>query len=167
MPVEQIIERCYDLRVEWVALPEGTGEMVLGALDPNQQTIFMNEAHAETVLARIGPLNFTFAHELGHWLYDAVPPEQQSLMPEASEVFCRGGEVQDDTTRIRETNANKFAAALLLPTDLVRREARPDLDRAAVRGLAARWGVSQAALRIRLSELGYVEQEDGLFSSWS
>ena len=61
--------------------------------------------------------------------------------------------------RIRELNANKFAAHLLLPDDLVRRanidEVLKDLP-----GTAKRWQVSRTTLRIRLQDLGFIGEHN-------
>jgi Zn-dependent peptidase ImmA (M78 family) len=107
----------------------------------------------------IGPLRFTLAHELGHWLYDA---DRESTLFDHP-VFCRRL-APSDPRHVREVNANKLAAALLLPSDLVR--AAVGRSRALVgpparlpsasqlNALARKWGVSRQALRIRLEELG-------------
>ena len=57
-----------------------------------------------------------------------------------------------------EIEANQFAASLLMPTDLVKREvqalqAKPLLDQH-VALLAKRFGVSEHAMTIRLTRLG-------------
>ena len=61
--------------------------------------------------------------------------------------------------RIREVNANKLAAHLLLPEDLVRQsniaEVLGDLP-----GTAKGWQVSRTALQIRLQELGLIQERD-------
>jgi Zn-dependent peptidase ImmA (M78 family) len=155
VPVDLIIERCYGLMIEWQVLDEEPGDVILGALDPKAKTIVLNETHADTVLAHVGPTSFTFAHELGHWVYDAVPPEQGQLFDAAAETFCRGAADVDPVTRIREVNANKFAAALLMPEGLVRECLPESLTYSVVGALARQWGVSRRALEIRLETLGY------------
>ncbi len=64
-----------------------------------------------------------------------------------------------ESLRIREMNANKFAAHLLLPEHLVR---AADLDRVLgdFRTIASRWGVSQQTLQIRLDTLGLLDDFD-------
>ncbi len=157
VPVEQIIERCYRLRICWEPLPERLGEIVLGALDTRARTILMNETHAGSVLRRLGPANFTFGHELGHWVYDAIPPEQGLLFDEEGErVLCEGTPELPDPARLREVNANKFAACLLMPRHLVLRQLPDDLSSGALEQCADAWGVSRQTLGIRLRELGLV-----------
>ena len=106
----------------------------------------------------IGPESFTLAHELGHWVYDAVSPDQMELFaPESERVLCRspGASSIHESERIREINANGFAAALLLPEDLLRSALTdPIVDREHMVDMAGRFGVSITALTIRLRELG-------------
>ncbi|MHB1582402.1 MAG: ImmA/IrrE family metallo-endopeptidase [Acidimicrobiales bacterium] len=134
--------------------PEGT--TILGALDPATGTVRLNERHLELFDSVIGPERFTYAHELGHWLYDAVDGRTQASLfdvPEAP-VLCRSAGT-GESADIREVNANGFAAALLLPEGLLRAAlAGPFESLASFNDAAARWGVSRMTLRIRLEKLG-------------
>lgn len=159
VPVEQIVEATCDLSIEVVALEEGPGERVLGALDPTSRTIYLNQRHIEFFGTWVGPERFTVAHELGHWRYDAVDPSQQQLplSDDGGRVFCR--HVDDagigPAARLREVNANGFASCLLLPSDLVRAEVAARFESwSALRERANDWGVSGTTLRIRLEALG-------------
>ena len=62
-----------------------------------------------------------------------------------------------DDGRIREVNANKLAAHLLLPEDLVRQANLDEVLRDLV-GTASRWQVSRTALEIRLRELDLIRE---------
>ena len=156
IPIELIVEQTYELSVVYDIIREPGGTMILGALDPRRRTIVMNEAHLELFEEIIGPDRFTLAHELAHWVYDADDPNQMSFeFPDTeTQVFCldRGATALPEGDRIREMNANKLAAALLLPTELVMKEA-PRLAGADLRRLAQTWGVSHQTLTIRLDEL--------------
>ena len=158
MPVERIVEDQFDLRILWEDLDEPPGELILGALEPKTRTICLNERHQDLLLQFIGPYQFTLGHELGHWLYDAGHPDQLSLLSESDAVvFCRQPSQREvNPGRLREVNANKFATCLLMPAHLIRAAVRQPLGSSVeeVRALAASWGVSQTALRIRLEELG-------------
>lgn len=161
VPVERILEDHFDLRILWETLDEAPGEAVLGALEPKTRTVYLNERHQDVLLDCIGPYQFTLGHELGHWVYDAGDPDQLSLLPDPDNaVFCRRPSRQEVLTpeRLREVNANKFAACLLMPAHLVRSAVRPLGSSAEQLALAAAWGVSQAALRIRLEELGILDR---------
>jgi hypothetical protein len=156
VPIERIVEATYELNIEWDDLDEPPDQKILGALSPSTQTIFMNSRHLPMFERWVGPERFTLAHELAHWIYDADDPAQGTLdFGQASEVFCRRDDtsVLDNTTRIREQNANALAAHILLPDDLVLAH---DLDAvlADLSGTAYAWGVSQETLRIKLQRLG-------------
>jgi hypothetical protein len=161
VPIELIIESTYEITVDWDEIPEPEETMILGALHPSSRRIVMNTRHDELFGRVIGPERFTLAHELGHWIYDADDPAQGAfdLLP-AADQFCywrEGGQLSDDL-RIREMNANKLAAHVLLPTHLVM---AADIDAvvADLRGTAALWGVSQRTLQIRLRNMDLLDRD--------
>ena len=109
---------------------------------PSVGEIWVNAEEARQWPAR---RRFTIAHELGHWFLHQR--EQTSL-------FCRQAQVEDDAKEERpplppiEAEANLFAAALLMPAEMVRREyvrADRDFDR-----LCRTFGSSGAAMSRRL-----------------
>ena len=164
VPVEDVIERTMELTILYEGIEEPPGTMILGALSPSDRCIVLNERHLDLFEEVIGPEKFTLAHELGHWVYDADDPNQQSLdfTASADNVFCYhrdGTEGLAETTRIREINANGFASCLLMPKHLMQ---AADIDEvlADFRGTARDWGVSQQALRIRLKKLGLISERD-------
>lgn len=164
VPVELIIEQTYELTVLWDEVDEPSGSVILGALAPAHQQIIINTKHAALLESVMGPERFTLAHELAHWVYDADDPDQLTLdfAGGDSEVFCyhRGSTDLKESTRMREVNANKLAAALLLPEELVRRAYQIDVRRD-LRENARGWGVSYETLRIRLETLGLFKAEAG------
>ena len=94
---------------------------------------------------------FTIAHEIGHF----VLHEQQTYVDAGYTVNFRDLE-SGSGTRTEEIEANRFAAALLMPAAQVRKEfntRRFDLagDDDELRMLAGRFGVSPQAMAIRLS----------------
>lgn len=163
VPMELIIEDTYGLEIVWGYVDEPRETKVLGALFPRLKRIVLNERHADMFDRWVGPERFTLAHKLSHWIYDADDPNQLTPDLDASqnERFCyhreSGGLTND--LRIREVNANKLASHLLLPDHLVR---GVDIDAVLndFRGVAARWGVSQQTLRIRLETLGLIDDLD-------
>lgn len=162
IPVEDIIERQFDLAVLRDEIPDPQGVRILGALSPSDRTIVLNTNHQDLFDQVMGPERFTLAHELGHWLYDADDPQQGTLDlgTDVARVFCRSktGHLSDNDSR-REINANGFASALLLPKRLIE---VADLDDLLTnfRVRAHEWGVSQQALRIRLEALDLVDDVD-------
>ena len=162
VPIEMIIEVTYGLEILWEVIEEPPNTVVLGALIPGQRQIRLNSRHNERLFERwIGPERFTLAHELAHWIYDADHPDQLRLgldTEESAEQYCyhRESPGLSEDLRIREINANKLAAHLLLPEDLVRREI-PSGPLGNLAATAERWKVSRSALKIRLQKLGLID----------
>lgn len=163
VPIEMIIEQSYGLEILWDEIDEPPDTMILGALAPSDKRIVLNTQHEQLFERHVGPLQFTLAHELGHWLYDAEIPGQQQLdlTAASSEQFCyhRESPGLSKTLALREVNANKLAAHLLMPTHLVKQQPIDDiLDdlRATARG----WGVSLTALWYRLVALELVDESE-------
>jgi Zn-dependent peptidase ImmA (M78 family) len=170
VPIEAIVEQTYGITVLYDEIEEPPGSKILGALSPADKTIVLNARHEQMLGTVIGPERFTYAHELGHWIYDAEDPNQASLDFDGQPTpqrFCRDVKSVglERVEQLRETNANKLAAHLLLPEALVRRQ---DIDALLrdFRGTARRWGVSQVCLRIRLEDLGLLTNEERIDLLW-
>jgi Zn-dependent peptidase ImmA (M78 family) len=123
-----------------------------------------NNGQAE-ILVRSGDSStrqaFTVAHELGHYTLhwkscssdDPAANERSTFVDSDSELYRYGpenGEASDRDRRYRETQANMFAASLLMPADEVRSEWARHKD---VKKLAERFKVSSEAMRFRLDRL--------------
>ena len=157
VPIELIIEQTYRLQILWEQIAEPPQTIILGALVPRRRMILLNLRHRGFFERWIGPERFTLAHELAHWVYDADNPDQLTLDlgEQPGEQYCyhRDSPGLSEDLHLREINANKLAAHLLMPQELVR-AASIDEVLGDLRGTAARWQVSLAALEIRLEELG-------------
>ncbi len=157
VPIELIIEKTFGLEILWDEIPDPPGVIILGALAPRDRRIVLNSRHEDMFETWVGPERFTLAHELAHWIYDANDPNQieMDLGMSLEEQYCyyRGTTELSETLRIREVNANKLAAHLLLPEDLVRGANIPEVL-ADLPGAAEKWQVSRMTLRIRLQDLG-------------
>ena len=160
VPVEHIADSCFGLRVRdvddlsaapGVPGPEA-GQSLSGLLLPGLGEIWVNAAEARDWPAR---RRFTIGHELGHWCLhrtdaavwcrshavdppaDAEPPPRPAYPPEESE-------------------ANEFAAALLMPAELLR-ERYQRLRRSDPNGtfeaLCRIFGASGAAMSRRLKRV--------------
>ena len=156
VPIELIIERTYRLQILWEEIAEPHGTIILGALVPRRRMILLNLRHEGFFEQWIGPERFTLAHELAHWVYDADNPDQLTLDmgEQPAEQYCyrRDSPGLSDDLQLREVNANKLAAHLLMPEELVR-AANMDEVLCDLPGTAERWQVSRRALQIRLEEL--------------
>ena len=99
---------------------------------------------------------FSIAHELGHYL---LHRDAGDLFVDSSLTFYRDQRSSDGVFE-QEIEANAFAAALLMPEDLLRSyiaEEQLDLhDEQAAARLASNFGVSGQALAIRLARLNLI-----------
>ncbi|MEZ6100252.1 MAG: ImmA/IrrE family metallo-endopeptidase [Pirellulaceae bacterium] len=125
IPIDDIVDVYLRLRIEMNDLQNlfGVGD-VHGALWVNQRRVEVDMSlDPEVFPAMRGRYHFTLAHEAGHWrLHRRLfqrKANQLSLLPEGAErpeYVCRS----TDRNPI-EIQANKFAAALLMPREMVKR----------------------------------------------
>lgn len=114
-----------------------------------QKVIGVNQAHAEV------RRRFTVAHELGHLLLHRGRP---LILDTQTRVNLRDT-VSSKATDREEIEANRFAAALLAPESMVRREVRQAQFQTVedlVERLADRFGMSHTAMNFRLMNLGII-----------
>ncbi len=154
VPVEDIVDSVYGLHVRDVedlttapGSPVSDPASVSGLLLTAKGEIWVNAGEARQWPPR---RRFTIGHELGHWVMHRTG--QQSL-------FCRKVSVDPDEGKpadtrpplpVTEEEANIFAAALLMPAELMRRhygECGGDFDE-----MCRRFDSSQAAMGRRLRQ---------------
>lgn len=151
VPIEEIADTCAGLLVRDIddmtaapGCPElGPGQSLSGLLLPSVGEIWVNAEEAKQWPPR---RRFTIGHELGHWYL-----HQQGQ----TALFCRHGQVDGEDEGAErpplptiEEEANYFAAALLMPAEMVRREyARTEGD---FEELCRRFSSSGAAMGRRL-----------------
>jgi hypothetical protein len=161
VPVEHIADSCFGLHVRDVAdlssapgVPAlAAGQSLSGLLLPDLGEIWVNAAEARDWPSR---RRFTISHELGHWCLhrtrgavwcrsQAVDPPEQSGPAAARRSYPP-----------EESEANEFAAALLMPAHLVARHydrlRRRDPDRC-FEQLCRTFGASGAAMSRRLKQV--------------
>ena len=127
VPVEHIADSCFGLHVRDVAdlssapgVPAlGPDQSLSGLLLPGLGEIWVNAAEARDWPSR---RRFTISHELGHWCLHRTegavwcrshavdPPEETASAPPPRKAYPP-----------EESEANEFAAALLMPAHLVQR----------------------------------------------
>ncbi len=111
IPVEDVIERYLDLRIGFMDFEKTYGfHGVLGAIYVKDRLIYADNAlledHSE------GRLNFTFAHEAGHWvLHRKFVTHAEDSRAERTAIICR----KKDAKKPAEWQADFFAACLLMP----------------------------------------------------
>ncbi|MHB1000801.1 MAG: ImmA/IrrE family metallo-endopeptidase [Armatimonadota bacterium] len=159
LPIDSIIEHTLDLYIEYDTIPEAIGTTVWGCIDPGRRTITLNSRHTEVFDNCPGLERFTLGHEVGHWIMHVDQSEllQHNMFEDSPEVLiCRDG---DDS--IYERVADRFAAFLLMPRDLLLSELpKQDVNlRVGFRELAKRINVSYTALHFRLQKLGIPHNE--------
>ncbi len=124
VPVEHIADSCFGLHVREVAdlssapgVPSlDPGQALSGLLLPGLGEIWVNAVEARDWPAR---RRFTISHELGHWC----------LHRSAGAVWCRSHAVDPPEQEVaaeprrayppEESEANEFAAAMLMPARLL------------------------------------------------
>jgi hypothetical protein len=114
----------------------------------NMKEIWVSAVEAERSQGRE---RFTIAHELGHFL---LHTDELTL----SSVFfaCREKDIHSTTSRQnnrgKEAEANRFAAELLMPEQLIKKLARK--WKASILKMSNCFNVSTEAMRIRLTQFG-------------
>ena len=169
VPIEEIIEYTIDIPLIWEAIPNHEGMPVLAKLEARGQprpeiAIVMNEDKQLFFAQHEGVEQFSQAHELGHYVLHIDHAKLHTLLlPDAAEqstVLCRA-DVGKQRDR-KEWQAERFAAYLLMPEDLVRSACSAmDLCRwPTLFRLKERFHVSISALTRRLSELRLITITD-------
>jgi hypothetical protein len=147
--VEQLCESLCCLRIRTTddlgsvpGAPDGVA--LSGMLLPARKEVWVSE-HEPWERRR-----FSIAHEVGHYLLHVGDISDG--------VFCRAADLRPDPEspeRLREREANRFAAELLMPEQLVAREVgRHGPDPVA---LAPLFAVSDLAMGFRLVNLGHLQ----------
>lgn len=118
---------------------------------PNGAVIGVNQSHHPN------RKRFTIAHEIAHF---KLHREESKLFVDGKANFFRDA-LSSEGIDPQERSANQFAAALLMPAELVYRyyaEQQPDIyDPTDCARFAAKFRVSEQALIIRLTNLGLVD----------
>jgi len=148
LPVD--IERIADFRgLKVVAYPFGEDVSGLLAIENGVGTIGYNQN--EPKVRR----RFTIAHELGHY---ELHRDKSDLFVDKQFIFRSKNNYTTPVDQTMEQEANAFASAILMPTDLVREKVDSmaiDLgSEVAIRDLAKAFEVSTTAMSLRISALG-------------
>jgi uncharacterized protein DUF955 len=154
VPVEHVADSCHGLLVRDVedlggapGVPEmAHGQHLSGLLLPDRGEIWVNAAEGRDWPGR---RRFTIGHELGHWCLHRDDGEP---------VFCRAAVVDPQEPPaderpprpVPEEEADVFAAALLMPAELMRREYAADRD---FGRMCERFSVSAKAMSRRMRQV--------------
>ena len=170
VPVEDIADGLLDLRILWDALPESAGTSTLAGLDPDERMIKFNESRGNVIEETPGLYNTVLGHEVGHWeLHVDCGRDAQEQLPKFDQIYDCLYQEATSTQGPRETQAHRFMAFLLMPSNLLWEAVRdveltswPNLYR-----LRELFQVTISALTIRLERLGvlYVAADGQLYPS--
>lgn len=139
--LDHILNRL-DIAVKVLEASESDDTSGIACIENGKRVIYVNLN--DSVVRR----RFTAAHEIGHHVLGHVTPEGRQFR-DGKHIFT------GDTQSIKETEANKFAADLLMPK-LVLEHAILEENIRTIEALAAKFNVSQVAMRIRLENLGFL-----------
>lgn len=171
--IDYLIEFEYDLEIEWKDidyLSNSEDGIVLAAISPKDKLIFMNETKIEIFEEKVGAMNFSKAHELGHWVLHVTEGKkfEQLTFLEKDRFYCRDNFNKDP----KEIQANMFAASLLMPKILVQQYINDlmvykRVDFRDLYKLSNKLEVSISALvnRINTLELLYITKDSKIYES--
>lgn len=117
VPVEMIAEKLFGLACEMESLIE-FGDDLIGVLIPKEKRIVVEEECTDP------QYHFTVAHEIAHWhLHVDIGTEDLFVDKPATFAIMLRSKTSElrDLDIILETEANRFAAALLIPRKLLKR----------------------------------------------
>jgi len=117
IPVEDIIERGLDLRLDFIDFDRYPAMSdVLGATYVEKRLVCINQALLEDHLE--GRFSFTCAHEIGHWALHRHYVACHGFQPkEGRRILCRTSQAKAPI----EWQADTFASCLLMPEEMVRK----------------------------------------------
>ena len=116
--IDTLIEFEYGLDILWEDIDRlAPGEEVLAAIFPMQKKICMNETKKSLFEEKMGTLNFSKAHELGHWILHVTKQQEyeQLSFTENQTFFCRSVPKKSP----QEIQADMFAASILMPKNII------------------------------------------------
>ena len=116
--IDALIEFEYGLEIEWKNIDHFSKDgLVLAAIIPKQKKIYMNDSQKELFMEKMGTMNFSKAHELGHWILHVTEQQdyEQLAFSEQETFYCRSSSKKPP----QEIQADMFAASLLMPKEIV------------------------------------------------
>ena len=146
---DKIAEFTFGLEFSWKILTNNSiqGE-ILAAISFEDKKIYINETQEYKLKKNPGMMNFTIAHELGHWVLHKDLVQEKLPNFDGETLICRG---IDKVTDNKERQANLFATFLLMPEKFIRDELKTfTFDQSIVRKMAERFRVSNQTMEIRL-----------------
>ena len=142
VPVD-IVELCKKMNIDLIGVNKN--DDFCGAIKYNPQTekfsIYVNSTHS------YGRQRFTIAHELAHYFQHN---EMVRVLGVYDKTMNRNKGFQDN----QEHEANRLASKILMPSEALLKEIKIEDTKIDIEYLAKKYGVSEAAMGYRLTNLG-------------
>lgn len=168
VPIDELIEFHFELDILWENIDHlDSQDLVMAAIIPTKRQIVLNETCKDMFAEKMGTMNFTLAHELGHWvlhtgIYDGI--NLRSRTP----FYCRSFNKKP----MIEIQADLFAGCLLMPRPIITKLVKQLRWRGSIYlrqlyELADLFQVSISALKVRLEqlELLYIHSDGTVYHS--
>jgi Zn-dependent peptidase ImmA (M78 family) len=148
-PVD-LVQMFRDLGISYREAPISSGESAWIERNGDKFSVLVNSADSEV------RRRFSAAHELGHYLLHRDLMNDGARMNRHTDRLY--GDGADDSSCVlfkprHEVQANRIAAQIIMPAELVRRK---HAERPGLAEMARAFKVSKAAMEIRLKTLGLV-----------
>lgn len=117
--IDALIEFEYGLDIEWRDIDHFAPDaQVLAAIVPKRKLIYMNETKQLLFIEKMGTMNFSKAHELGHWILHVTEQRsyEQLSFQDHQTFICRSMYNKPP----EEVQADMFAASILMPREIIR-----------------------------------------------
>jgi Zn-dependent peptidase ImmA (M78 family) len=155
--IDALIEFEYGLEIQWKNIDHFAEDgVVLAAIVPKHKLIYMNDTKKSLFKEKIGTMNFSKAHELGHWILHVTDQQEyeQLSFDECETFYCRSFSRKPP----KEIQADMFAASVLMPKGIIHGAIGEMKERGKVTfsdlyRLRDRFEVSISALTARVQEL--------------
>ena len=161
IPVEKMAEFLLDLVIDWVPISDDDDAPVLAFIDPESNSIRINENRNDFFNKFWGTQQYTLAHEIGHYIFRLTHNNFQQMSFEVDDrkpYLCRQ---QNSKIDRREFQAEKFGSFLLMPAQLLLpKYEHIDLTWSNLYKLRDEFSVSITALTKRLKNMGYLHIDD-------
>jgi Zn-dependent peptidase ImmA (M78 family) len=166
--VDEIIEFHYKLDISWEEISHFCQEdLTMAAIIPKERKIILNDSCKNLFEEKIGTLNFTMAHELGHWVLhveDKLNQQTEFSFDNIDDTFyCRSFSKKPPI----EYQADMFAGCLLMPKPIIApmvnvlKETSNTIKFPQLYRMCDLFQVSISALKVRLHELNLLYIHNG------
>lgn len=166
IPINEIIEFHYGLDIAWESIDHFSEDgLVMAAIIPSKRKVIMNESCKELFKEKMGTMNFTMAHELGHWVLHVDDKFNQQTSFDFNEddtYYCRDLSKKPP----EEFQADMFAGCLLLPKAILvpliasLKDTYREIRFPQLYDICKTFEVSISALKVRLHTLNLLYIDD-------